>query len=487
MEKYLLRLLNEVKTIIIPGLGALTVTNQNTGEIMFMPYLKYDDGKLVGFIANNDNISVDAAKTYVTDQVQNIINSLNNSETYNLKNFGSFFKGSDGEIEFKSSEEKFSNESIEEPILPIEVNQKFTQNNFEENPPLNVEFETEIVDDNYAAIELNNNNVFDASNEDKIVDLNTIEVEETNNINQTLQPSEEHEEESLNDASVEIQEVKRKGIFGFLKKRKVTSVKESIQENQDEESSNHEIGVELNQNTIDDNSDIEFENSKNEENESTESLEVNDSIDIEDNIVVKKRKGFKFWFLSVFTISIILAGVYVGINFDSFKNYIPLISKSNKTNEKEIIKKLESDPTKPSLSKNNKSEELLKTSESEKNMKEVISKKDEVIKKEDEIPNQSEISANLSNNKSKTTPVKKNISTESSSSFFIILGTFSEQVNAKNLVDKLSAEGKSSVGILDRGGDKYSVIFGSYSSKEDAVSKLSDAKSISQNAWIFHK
>ena len=120
-------------------------------------------------------------------------------------------------------------------------------------------------------------------------------------------------------------------------------------------------------------------------------------------------------------------------------------------------------------------------------MKEVISKKDEVIKKEDEIPNQSEISANLSNNKSKTTPVKKNISTESSSSFFIILGTFSEQVNAKNLVDKLSAEGKSSVGILDRGGDKYSVIFGSYSSKEDAVSKLSDAKSISQNAWIFHK
>ena len=45
-------------------------------------------------------------------------------------------------------------------------------------------------------------------------------------------------------------------------------------------------------------------------------------------------------------------------------------------------------------------------------MKEVISKKDEVIKKEDEIPNQSEISANLSNNKSKTTPVKKNISTD---------------------------------------------------------------------------
>ena len=44
MNNYLLQLLKEIKTIIIPGLGALTLTNEATGEMMFMPYLKYDDG-----------------------------------------------------------------------------------------------------------------------------------------------------------------------------------------------------------------------------------------------------------------------------------------------------------------------------------------------------------------------------------------------------------------------------------------------------------
>ena len=42
MDKYLLLLLKEVNTIIIPDLGALTITNHSTGEIMFMPFLKYD-------------------------------------------------------------------------------------------------------------------------------------------------------------------------------------------------------------------------------------------------------------------------------------------------------------------------------------------------------------------------------------------------------------------------------------------------------------
>jgi hypothetical protein len=34
-----------IYTIIIPGFGALTITKAATGEIMFMPYLKFDGGK----------------------------------------------------------------------------------------------------------------------------------------------------------------------------------------------------------------------------------------------------------------------------------------------------------------------------------------------------------------------------------------------------------------------------------------------------------
>ena len=62
MEKHLLTILKEANTIIIPRLGALTITNDATGEIMFMPYLKYDDGKLAEFISKAENISTDEAK-----------------------------------------------------------------------------------------------------------------------------------------------------------------------------------------------------------------------------------------------------------------------------------------------------------------------------------------------------------------------------------------------------------------------------------------
>ncbi|MDP4797467.1 MAG: hypothetical protein NWR50_01260 [Crocinitomicaceae bacterium] len=44
MNQYLLSILKEVNTIIIPSIGALTITNAATGEIMFMPYLKFNGG-----------------------------------------------------------------------------------------------------------------------------------------------------------------------------------------------------------------------------------------------------------------------------------------------------------------------------------------------------------------------------------------------------------------------------------------------------------
>jgi hypothetical protein len=62
MDKYLLLLLKEVNTIIIPDLGALTITNHSTGEIMFMPFLKYDDGKLATYISEKEGFEFKICK-----------------------------------------------------------------------------------------------------------------------------------------------------------------------------------------------------------------------------------------------------------------------------------------------------------------------------------------------------------------------------------------------------------------------------------------
>ena len=56
MDKYLLEILQDKNTIIIPGLGALTITNKKTGAIKFMPYLTHDDGALSLYISESEGM-----------------------------------------------------------------------------------------------------------------------------------------------------------------------------------------------------------------------------------------------------------------------------------------------------------------------------------------------------------------------------------------------------------------------------------------------
>ena len=83
MDKYLLQILLQTKTIIIPGLGALTITNEDTGEIMFMSYLKYDDGELVKHIVEKDGYTENDAKNLIAKYVSEI----KSEETYILRRF----------------------------------------------------------------------------------------------------------------------------------------------------------------------------------------------------------------------------------------------------------------------------------------------------------------------------------------------------------------------------------------------------------------
>lgn len=102
MDKYLLQILLDVNTIIIPGLGALTVTNAKTGEMMFMSYLKYDDGKLAAYISEKEGMSENDAKNLIAKYVREIHARLDQGQTYDMFKFGRFFKNKDGDVDFES-------------------------------------------------------------------------------------------------------------------------------------------------------------------------------------------------------------------------------------------------------------------------------------------------------------------------------------------------------------------------------------------------
>lgn len=101
MNNYLLQLLKEVKTLIIPGLGALTVTNETTGEILFMPYLKFDDGTLAKHIASKENMELNDASNMISKFVREVTAELDKGNSYDMYQFGRFVKV-DGEIAFEA-------------------------------------------------------------------------------------------------------------------------------------------------------------------------------------------------------------------------------------------------------------------------------------------------------------------------------------------------------------------------------------------------
>lgn len=133
MDKYLISILKEINTIIVPGIGALTITNQETGEIMFMPFLKHDEGTLARFIAEKEGWDENAARNLISKYVREIESKLNVGESYDMYQFGSFRKEGSGDIVFEqwkngveevqSSENKesCSKESEEFEELPGEI------------------------------------------------------------------------------------------------------------------------------------------------------------------------------------------------------------------------------------------------------------------------------------------------------------------------------------------------------------------------------
>ena len=123
MNQYLQDLLKETKTVIIPGFGALTITNESTGEIMFMSYLKFDDGTLVKHVAQVEGVDTDEAKARIAKFVNEMTIVLDSGANFQLKNFGSF-KKVDGEIAFEKGEDSSSQAAtpvVPEPVAVVEV------------------------------------------------------------------------------------------------------------------------------------------------------------------------------------------------------------------------------------------------------------------------------------------------------------------------------------------------------------------------------
>jgi hypothetical protein len=105
MHNFLQDILKEANTIIIPGLGALTVTSTKTGDIYFMPFLKHDDGHLSKYVAQHEGIELSEAKQILANFVEAIKTAIEEGDVFEMEEFGRFLKNNEGEIDFQRWED----------------------------------------------------------------------------------------------------------------------------------------------------------------------------------------------------------------------------------------------------------------------------------------------------------------------------------------------------------------------------------------------
>ena len=308
MEKYLQQILKEVNTIIIPGLGALTITNDKTGEVMFMSYLKYDDGKLSAYISEKGSMDNDEAKSQISSYVENILNRIALEGEYLLNGVGLFSKDNNGDLCFenRSSITSIENENSD---LHEEIG-AFTKIHEEEKVM------HESVSDESIVLE---NEITNDANEEELVDV----VVDDNCENSD-------DEEIISSSNTELKEKE-------LEEEPAPATTIIVEENFRQEPLPAEI-----------------ENGEKEEEEIPES-----------NVVtVKKKRGVGFFVILFFIVLFAGGGIAVGINFKNVRQFIPFLSNSDTAkSEEDLIKKMELDKTKPSESDTAEGKELIESPE----------------------------------------------------------------------------------------------------------------------------
>ncbi len=462
MNKYLLEILKDNNTIIIPGLGALTITNKETREMMFMPYLKHDDGKLAGFIAEKDGVDETDAKNIVAKYIREIKAELDKGESFSMFQLGTFSKKDDGEIHF----DNWTNTSVEEePSTPVAA-------------PLMEEAaapEEPVIEEAPEMVTETVSEPADAKHQDKGTESDftehvkpapepaAVEPEPIIEPEPTIdpQPVVPKEPAPIEETKLETPEPISE-IDDFIPEK--TTLEHSALLDDIAPTSAVALDPEI-ESGIEDN---EEENGEAEEEEE------------------KKKAGVGFWVtLIVVALGIIAGGAYVGRNYNELKQHIPFLADKDEDDKKKSLKDEISNVIKED--KYSKPEDGSENIEESSNGEEGFSEEGQ-SEEIDEGSNET-MEAETPEPETQTpevkTPEPVNISSSSGGPFKVIAGAFSSVDNANRLAAEYKAKGMNSEVFLK--GTLHAVSIQSYPTSEAANADLSKLKTMAPGAWIYYK
>ncbi|MGV6861620.1 MAG: hypothetical protein ACWA41_07595 [Putridiphycobacter sp.] len=117
MNKYFIEILKNRTLLIIPKFGALTVANRASGKIVFNPNLTFDDSVLSDYISEKEGMDKTEAKNQIAKFVREIEAQLGKGESYDIYQFGKFFKNEKGEVVFEAEAINIEKAKVEKPVV----------------------------------------------------------------------------------------------------------------------------------------------------------------------------------------------------------------------------------------------------------------------------------------------------------------------------------------------------------------------------------
>lgn len=380
MDKYLKLLLELENTIIIPGLGALMVTSDNTKDLMFNEYLKFNDGKLDKFITENSTMDEQEAKNFVAKYVREIQAKIDIGESYDMFEFGSFAKDKEGKVQF----------------LPWDPNSNAQTESNKDKEETNL--------DNTEALKAQ-----EEEEEKRRLEEKQKEAEkkaETERIAKKEREERERIAQERINAELKAKEEKNKA----EEERKRNVYIPPVTENKVETTTENTVSTPLEPAAV------------NPTKSSDE--EIKNPQDVEEK--KKKKRGGFFWFLLVLLILIAIGGVLVGLNYDKVKDYMGW-------NNPAIIEQ----PT-PENVPENKVEEL---NEIEEDIDIIDSVALNEVEQND--TSQEEVQE-ITNEETSEPETAEAVVTSSTGNFHIVGGSFGNEANAQRLVEEMRNKGYDS-------------------------------------------
>lgn len=459
MDKYLIELLKEENTVIIPELGALMASGTNNTNIMFNAYLKFDDGVLAKYVAEKENADLTETKNKIASHVRDIKAQLDKGETYAIFGLGKFSKNSEGEIEFEQS-----SESVPEDSSPAQTSSETPKADTGKNETDKPESKEEQKKKESSSA---------PSPEDK---------KEKTPPKSSIKPKEESKKTSVSEAQ-------KKNTFN--EKNDPDDQKKETTDASGSKEEKDPLKHVAPQKTPQEKGAPKKNDTKGQKKTSKKPAKPSKKKPPKTKAKKEKKGNGKLILIIILVVILGGGGTFVGLQWDWVSKQLGIAkaeASDTKENDKKSSKESQGEDETPQTEDHTVAHsDTSGVADTASNIQDTASV--------EATPGENSTTATQESTSQETSEnsVQQNTNTQSTSSgstsgqYYIIVNSFSVLDNANNQVSKLKSEGYSA-SIAGQTGSLHLVSAGAYNSKQEAQSNLNKIRNaVEPNAWIYSK